>query len=301
MAGGIFNNSTMNGTNVFFHIARQAGFEFVFSSGHALSYPMHTHVSTYTVTVVRRGVVRLVRESGPETRPAGSVYVVSPHEPHRPVYTGDFSIVSLCVDKEHFRHMDHRALAASCLEYSGLLMDKRLLRPKTVQGLLKGVASIYASLGAGAECPDMRSGFARTWEPPELGVPRAHGLSGSGVCTEHGPSGGGAAGTLDPPVLGGHTVHKLPGHGRPGMHGQPHLSPFQRIRRCRRETGLTPHQYAVQCRLREAKKLLTGGAGIAEAAALAGFFDQSHLNRWFNKTIGITPRLYKDSCFFLDS
>lgn len=65
-------------------------------------------------------------------------------------------------------------------------------------------------------------------------------------------------------------------------------------------TGMTPHQYRIQERIQTAKKLPTGATSIADAALMAGFCDQGHLNRWFNKSVGITPHRYKDSCFFLD-
>ena len=82
------------------------------------------------------------------------------------------------------------------------------------------------------------------------------------------------------------------------FHEDSPLSRFHFIRKFKNETGITPHQYVVQSRIREVKKLLTNGTPIADAAALAGFCDQSHLNRWFNRSIGITPQLYKKSCFF---
>jgi AraC-like DNA-binding protein len=36
-----------------------------------------------------------------------------------------------------------------------------------------------------------------------------------------------------------------------------------------------------------------GGRPISEAAALAGFADQSHLSRWFVRYYGVTPGRYQ--------
>ncbi|SBW09589.1 hypothetical protein KL86DPRO_50216 [uncultured delta proteobacterium] len=47
--------------------------------------------------------------------------------------------------------------------------------------------------------------------------------------------------------------------------------------------------------------MLTGPASIAEVALRAGFCDQSHCNRWFNRALGITPRQYRESFFFLNN
>lgn len=77
------------------------------------------------------------------------------------------------------------------------------------------------------------------------------------------------------------------------------LSPFQLIRQFRRATGLTPHTYLTQIRLRAALRHLRAGLPIAEAAVAAGFFDQSALNRHFRRIYGITPRQFvaaQDGC-----
>lgn len=56
--------------------------------------------------------------------------------------------------------------------------------------------------------------------------------------------------------------------------------------------GMAPSDYHRQLRLREARRLLSGGKPIAEAAARAGFTDQAHLTRWFVRCYGVTPAAY---------
>jgi AraC-like DNA-binding protein len=70
------------------------------------------------------------------------------------------------------------------------------------------------------------------------------------------------------------------------------LSRFHLIRAFRKEYGLPPHAYANQVRLIAAKQLLALGRSAADAAASAGFYDQSHLNRVFKRAYGITPGAY---------
>lgn len=67
------------------------------------------------------------------------------------------------------------------------------------------------------------------------------------------------------------------------------ISRFQLIRSFARETGMTPHAYLVQSRVRLARRLLRSGHPPAEAALMAGFADQSHLTRAFQKQFAITP------------
>ncbi len=70
------------------------------------------------------------------------------------------------------------------------------------------------------------------------------------------------------------------------------LSRFRLLRAFARSTGLTPHAYLVQRRLELARRLVRNGAALAEAAAAAGFTDQSHLHRAFLARYGYTPGAY---------
>jgi len=63
----------------------------------------------------------------------------------------------------------------------------------------------------------------------------------------------------------------------------------------RRQVGVPPHQYLVQKRLARARSLLATGRPCGEVAFDVGFFDQSHLNRWFRRAYGITPGEYQRS------
>ncbi|HHS94369.1 MAG TPA: AraC family transcriptional regulator [Rhodobacterales bacterium] len=67
------------------------------------------------------------------------------------------------------------------------------------------------------------------------------------------------------------------------------LHPSYLIRSFRKATGLTPHAYAIQCRVERARAALVGGMGGAEAALHAGFYDQSHMIRNLKRQLGVTP------------
>ena len=73
------------------------------------------------------------------------------------------------------------------------------------------------------------------------------------------------------------------------------VSPYHMIRKFKKAFGLTPHQFQIQCKVRKAQKLLETDKSIPEVAYEAGFCDQSHLDRCFQKIVGLTPSQYKDS------
>ena len=65
------------------------------------------------------------------------------------------------------------------------------------------------------------------------------------------------------------------------------------LRRFRREVGATPHDYAMQIRLRLARRALAAGTRPADVAADLGFADQSHFTRAFVRHFGLPPGRYR--------
>lgn len=70
------------------------------------------------------------------------------------------------------------------------------------------------------------------------------------------------------------------------------LSPHYLVREFHRHVGVPPHRYQKLVRVNRARRLLAAGVPISQAAYQAGFYDQSHLNRCFKETMGVTPGHY---------
>jgi AraC-like DNA-binding protein len=71
------------------------------------------------------------------------------------------------------------------------------------------------------------------------------------------------------------------------------IGKFRLVRLFRQRTGLPPHALQLAYRIRSARRLLEAGETIAAAAASAGFADQSHLHRHFQRGLGVTPAEYQ--------
>ncbi|MQA83840.1 MAG: helix-turn-helix domain-containing protein [Streptosporangiales bacterium] len=75
-------------------------------------------------------------------------------------------------------------------------------------------------------------------------------------------------------------------------------APFVLLRAFRAATGLPPHTYLNQERVRRARALLDGGTPPAEVAARIGFADQAHLTRHFKRIVGVPPGAYRTARTF---
>jgi AraC-like DNA-binding protein len=71
------------------------------------------------------------------------------------------------------------------------------------------------------------------------------------------------------------------------------LSPYYLIRSFRQQVGCPPHHYQRHWQLKQVKQALHTDKPLAVIAAEQGFYDQSHLNRVFKQTFGVTPGHYQ--------
>ena len=62
-----------------------------------------------------------------------------------------------------------------------------------------------------------------------------------------------------------------------------------------KSTGMTPHAYQRQARVKLAAKLIRARRPLGEVAFATGFADQAHLTRWFRRMLGVTPGNYQQA------
>jgi AraC-like DNA-binding protein len=67
------------------------------------------------------------------------------------------------------------------------------------------------------------------------------------------------------------------------------LDRFSLSRHFRAAFSTSPHRFQVMRRLQKARRMIEAGDPLAEIASATGFSDQSHFNRHFKKTFGVTP------------
>lgn len=67
------------------------------------------------------------------------------------------------------------------------------------------------------------------------------------------------------------------------------LNSFYLVRSFRSKVGLPPHEFLTLIRVERARKLLSHGMSIVDAALEAGFVDQSHFTNRFKRITGVTP------------
>jgi len=71
------------------------------------------------------------------------------------------------------------------------------------------------------------------------------------------------------------------------------LSLYYFIRVFKEELGLTPKEYILQQRVKKVKELILKGLPLSYIALECGFYDQSHMIKYFKAYTGLNPSFYK--------
>jgi AraC-like DNA-binding protein len=72
-------------------------------------------------------------------------------------------------------------------------------------------------------------------------------------------------------------------------------SRWQLLRHFRRAYGLSPHEWLLQRRAERARGFISAGLPLVDAAAAAGFADQSHMTRTFARHWGYSPGAWQQA------
>ena len=238
----------------------------------AQAFPRHAH-ETYGVGRVRRGAQRSWSAAGLVEAGPGDMIMVNPGEVHDGV---PLDAGGRCWQMLYLEPALVRAVAAEVLPAA---RQEPLWRPVARDALLAaGFERWQARLDARAPalaCDEAQVALLATLLARQAGValPRlaAPSIARARQRLDDDPA-------TDP--------------GLAALAAEAGLSRFQLLRAFARELGLTPHAYLVQRRLALARRLIDGGATLADAAAAAGFADQSHLTRLFRRFLGYTPAAY---------
>jgi AraC-like DNA-binding protein len=242
------------------------------------AYPMHVH-DTWTLLIVDAGAVRYDLDRHEHGTPDGTVTLLPPQVPHNgsSATPQGFRKRVLYLD---MTHLDER--------FIGPAVDQ----PDLVDPLLRRrVGQLHAALSRRGDEFEAESRLALVGERLRAHLrPRAVN-AGDAVDAVHGAlPDRGIAGDLrdliDARLSDGVTV-TLDEAAR-----LLHAHPAHLVRAFSGAFGIAPHQYTVSRRVALARRLLLDGRSPGEAAATAGFYDQSHLTRHFKRVMGISPGRY---------
>jgi AraC-like DNA-binding protein len=229
------------------------------------AYPMHTHDS-WTLLLIDDGLVHYDLDRHEHGAMTQFVTLLPPNVPHdgRSARPEGF--------RKRVLYLDHDRLDDDMI---GAAVDSPALRDPLLR---RRVHQLHDSLVAGAESFEAESRLSLILE--RLDGHLRHEL--------HEPEG------FRSPTLATQLRELLDANVQPGITLEQasqllHSHPTHLVRAFSQAYGMPPHLYLTGRRVEAARGHLLSGRPPAQAAVLAGFYDQSHLTRHFRRMLGVSP------------
>lgn len=226
--------------------------EFVVSENIDKHFGSHTHTGHYIISMVLQGAVTVNMEGREWTCREGDVFIVRPHVVHSVHQGGETHLLSMCIGTSFVEETDFK-VAEDIVQ--SLLEDAARQRMFGIDRKEKLSSSVQAVLRFGKKGKKEMDAVIKTIADQMSSHPEQE-----------------------------KPVERLA--------ADIFVSKYYFIRKFKSSTGMTPHQFRIQNRIRKAQRLLDGEKTIGGIAAEMGFYDQSHFDRAFRKIVGISPAEY---------
>lgn len=236
--------------------------EIILSDHSTISYPRHNHISVYTIVAILKGNLILnVSDSSIECS-SGDTFLLSPYTVHSIQAVTPYTMLSICIKKNTVNSLDFEGLK----KYLTRLLERNFNISDDIKEQILSHLTSITSIET-QETYDAQKCSSALSTRADINTLKEH-LEN---CPESKMS-----------------VEE--------MASKAFLSKYHFIRNFKQETGLTPHQFQLQNRIRKAQHLLSETDTITEVAVTTGFCDQSHFIKQFEKIVGLTPSDYKQAC-----
>ncbi|WP_310604158.1 helix-turn-helix domain-containing protein [Anaerosporobacter sp.] len=233
------------------------GIELVICNHSTLSYPMHNHVSVYTIGLLIEGAIDIAMNDNTMQYQEGDTFVIHPYVPHSIQAVKEYSMLCICIRKQTIESVEFQYLKTNIMKMLTLIenLDK-VYQEKIVDKLneIQAMKDKIKDKGLKSRATSVNDVREQLERFPEKKI------------------------SIDE------------------MAQVAFVSKYHFIRNFKQEIGLTPHQFQIQNRIRKAQKLLQQTEKITEVALDTGFCDQSHFIKQFEKIVRLTPSKYKMSC-----
>ncbi len=203
---------------------------------------------------MRSGTVTLRRQRNKTTLGAGDTFVLYPYHAHELSASGDYSLLSLCIDKNLLLNRARKFPLPKLRSFLAGLEEKRVISEMERKSLVEASEHLAVCAHSGG-----RQGASA-------------GLEALREYIETRPE---AAITLSEMSL------------------IARISKFHLVRSFCKEFGLTPRRFLIQNRVRKARRECLSRSALTAVALSAGFYDQSHFIRDFKRLTGLTPKQYR--------
>lgn len=242
------------------------GLELLDAKHHTLDFPFHTH-NTFNITLVLDQVFSTRLGDRFLQAPAGTIVITNPDEVH----------ATICDNKagsSFFTFYVSPDLLTELNNKQPVFFEKKIICDPQLFRDLFMVSQHFGTAGAAVEKKMMKL------------LQRLVAIHATGM------EAGNKINTHFRKFLEEESFEKFSIENAANRFG---LNKFKFLRLFKYETGLTPNNYIILRRIEKCKQLLQTQHDLLDIAIETGFYDATHLCRYFKKFTGITPQAYRNA------
>jgi len=226
--------------------------EFVFINNEVINFREHCHASVFSMTLITEGVAELKKTNLNFNLYAGSMAVLKPYENHSLISKHPVRLITMCVKKEVIYNMKFACFQKLIIKSLNAISRKHDFFKNHFSHFYLTALNVYLMHYGKSQDGKINIEISRKKIEAKPEYNCKIGKFADGIS----------------------------------------ISKFHYIREFKKISGLTPHKFQIQNRIRKAQKLLSTGITVAETATMTGFFDQSHFDKYFKRIVGIAPSEY---------
>ncbi len=117
---------------------RGNGIELVICKQSTISYPLHNHVSVYTLGFVLEGAIELVTDRGSNIYRENETFVILPYTPHCVNAQSCYTLLSLCINAELVPALELEGNISSVVEF----LHNSINQPTVEEKILKALSGL---------------------------------------------------------------------------------------------------------------------------------------------------------------
>ncbi len=122
----------------------RVGIEYIITSNSNILYPMHNHVSVYSILFLLEGKIKIKGMNKCFVLEKGMYHVIRPYEVHSIIPENDrYSMICICLNKEKLQYLEYDYIKNIVIDDLKKIMDKGFITFKNINIFLNVIKVIF--------------------------------------------------------------------------------------------------------------------------------------------------------------
>lgn len=114
---------------------RKNGVELIICKQSTISYPLHNHVSVFTLGFILDGTIELITDKGTNLYQENDVFIIFPYTPHSINAKSCYTLLSLCVSSDMIANLESKQAKSNIASFLHDTINQPIIEARIIQAL----------------------------------------------------------------------------------------------------------------------------------------------------------------------